>query len=329
MMAAMPDLPEPGDSGIANPRIPWRTLCIGWVLMILAAGIYANIKHVPLAVAVPVAIAFAVELPFYVMAGKPPVWLRRPHILAATCLAPYLIYSLPTGMFTWAGFALLAALVLVLSSWYALLPRSAWFDVVYVILLAAVLLSKLFSRIYLSPIPRVEISTLGHVMLIRTAAVAIIGMRGGVSAQYTFIPKRGEWLTGLKWFGFMLPPILLVLWGVGLWTPREHPNYWTLVPQFLGILWVVALSEEFFFRGLLQNWMETWSGNRNVGLLVTSLMFGSVHLWFRKPYPNWRFAAVATIFGLFCGLAWREKRSVPASMVTHALGATLYRVFFQ
>ena len=166
-------------------------------------------------------------------------------------------------------------------------------------------------------------------MLIRTAAVAVIGMRGGTNAQYTFIPNPSEWAAGVKWFALMLPPVLLALWATGLWTPREHPNYWTLIPQFLGILWVVALSEEFFFRGMLQNWMESWLGTRFGGLLVTSLLFGSAHLWFRKQFPNWQFAIVAAIFGLFCGLAWREKRSVPASMVTHALGATLYRVFFQ
>ena len=41
------------------------------------------------------------------------------------------------------------------------------------------------------------------------------------------------------------------------------------------------------------------------------------------------FAIVAAIFGLCCGSAWRETRTIQAGMVTHALGATLYRVFFQ
>ena len=74
MMAAMPDT--------VSPRVPWRNLGIGWALMILAATVYAAIKHIPLHLALPVAIAFAIELPFYVMAGNPPSWLRRPAILA-------------------------------------------------------------------------------------------------------------------------------------------------------------------------------------------------------------------------------------------------------
>ncbi|HVX67819.1 MAG TPA: CPBP family intramembrane glutamic endopeptidase, partial [Bryobacteraceae bacterium] len=87
---------------------------------------------------------------------------------------------------------------------------------------------------------------------------------------------------------------------------------------FLGMLWVVALREEFFFRGLLQPWL---------GLIATSLLFGSVHLPFRD-FPNWRFAVLAAVAGVFYGLAYRSARSVRAAMVTHALVNTAWRVFF-
>ncbi|HXJ38239.1 MAG TPA: CPBP family intramembrane glutamic endopeptidase [Bryobacteraceae bacterium] len=325
-------MPEPratGVPGINNPQTPWLTLTIGWLLMVIAAAGYAYLKHIPAALALPVALAFAVELPFYVMAGDPPAWLKNPAILTATCLAPYLLYSLPSGVFQLPALVLLTLIAVLLSYWYKVLPRHTVLDILYVVLLATILLSKVFDRIYLSAIPKVPLSTLGHLMLIRTAAIAVIGMRGGITARYAFIPNRDEWLTGFRWFGLMLPAILPALWLTGLWAPRDNPKLALALPQFFGILWVVALSEEFFFRGMLQDWLEGWTRNRIVGLLVTSLIFGSLHLWFHEAFPNWRFAIVATIFGLFCGLAWREKKSVPASMVTHALGATLYRVFFQ
>jgi membrane protease YdiL (CAAX protease family) len=89
----------------------------------------------------------------------------------------------------------------------------------------------------------------------------------------------------------------------------------------------VALSEEFFFRGLLQQWLERWMRHSIPALIVSSLIFGSVHL-IRGAFPNWRYAIVAGLLGLFCGLAWRESRGIQAGMVTHALAATLYRVFF-
>ena len=33
---------------------------------------------------------------------------------------------------------------------------------------------------------------------------------------------------------------------------RSPAPWWVIAGTFFGILWVVALSEEFFFRGLLQ-----------------------------------------------------------------------------
>jgi membrane protease YdiL (CAAX protease family) len=50
-------------------------------------------------------------------------------------------------------------------------------------------------------------------------------------------------------------------------------------------------------------------------------------LWYRA-FPNWRFAVLATIAGLFYGLAFRQARSIRASMVTHALTVTALRLFY-
>jgi uncharacterized protein len=73
--------------------------------------------------------------------------------------------------------------------------------------------------------------------------------------------------------------------------------------------------------------MGEWLGNQWLGLAGTSVVFGSVHLWYRG-FPNWRFAALATIAGVFYGLAFRQARSIRASMVTHALTVTAWRLLF-
>jgi membrane protease YdiL (CAAX protease family) len=99
------------------------------------------------------------------------------------------------------------------------------------------------------------------------------------------------------------------------------------VATFFGTLWVIALGEEFFFRGLLQQWATGWLKSEWGGLALTSLLFGAAHLWFRD-FPNWRFAIVAAVAGLFYGLAFRQAKSIRASMVTHALTVTTWRIFF-
>jgi len=96
---------------------------------------------------------------------------------------------------------------------------------------------------------------------------------------------------------------------------------------FFGTLWVVALAEEFFFRGLLQQWLTAWTRSEAVGLIAASLLFGSVHV-FKTPFPNWKFAALAALAGICYGLAFRRAHSIRASMVTHALVVTTWKIFF-
>jgi uncharacterized protein len=323
------------------PNSPGRfraVLAAGWVLLALAAWIYASTKHVPEWAAIPIAAAFLFEFPFYILPSfdAPRAWLvrlgkiRAAALLAASALAPWLIYSLATGEARLINFLLLLAAAVIISFWYILLPANSISDALFLLFLAAMLLSKVFDRIYLSPVPKLSISILGHLMLIRTAALAVLILRGNVTAEYRFLPNRAEWIAGLRYFAMMLPVIGIAYWGLGLVKLRPHPlNLLLAIGTFLGMLWVLALSEEFFFRGLLQQWLERWTGNSISALVVTAILFGSVHLGFNHIFPNWRWAIVAAILGLFCGIAWRNSRSVQASMVAHALTVTLWRVFLQ
>jgi membrane protease YdiL (CAAX protease family) len=298
-------------------------------------------KGIPAWAALPIAAAFLIEFPFYLLpafdaARSGEKSLKQPWLLAGTCVAPYLLYSVPTGEFSLHGFMVLLAIALAVSYWYRLLPKNAFVDLLFIALLAGIYVSKIFVSIYLSPIPAVirDLGILGHLMLIRTAVIAIVAIRGGVNVEFRFIPTAHEWLIGLRWFALLVPLCGAELWVQGLAHSRPQTHHGVeavgiALAEFAGILWVVALSEEFLFRGLLQQWLGQWTGSSWGALILASIIFGSAHLGFHGPFPNWRFAFVAASFGLCCGLAWRESRTIQASMITHALGATLYRVFFQ
>jgi membrane protease YdiL (CAAX protease family) len=268
------------------------------------------------------------EYPFYLLPGFHPEWLRDPKILAATCVLPYLAYSLPTQQFRPAAALFLVLLSLLLSYWFKILPKSALTDLLFIALAASVYISKVFDSVYTSPIAKVPFSALGHIMLIRTCALALISIRGDIGAEFRFVPTKSEALTGLKWALPLLAASAVALWCVGLWNIKTNPNIPAGIATFFGILWVTALSEEFIFRGLLQQWLGEWTGNAVVALFLTSLTFGAAHLGWNHAFPNFRFAAVASVFGLVCGLCFRQSKSVQASMLTHAIGATLYKVFF-
>ncbi len=312
----------------------------GWALLGLGAWIYARMKGIPAWVAVPVAAAFLIEIPFYLSPAfeAARAWLtalgktRAAWLLTASALAPWLVFSLGTGETPFPHFllslALLLAIALAISFWYTVLPAAPLADASFLVILAFIYLSKVFDRIYPAPIPRLAVSVLGHLMLIRLAALALLTVRGNVQAEFRFLPTRGEWWTGLRYFALALPPVAAAYWALGLVRWREHPlNFLQAAGIFLGILWVVALSEEFFFRGLLQQWLEGWTGSAAAALIVASMLFGSAHLSFHGIFPNWRWAIVAAILGVFCGLAWRNSRSVQAGMVTHALIVTVWEVF--
>lgn len=333
----MPNSPGQGKrAGLA------AALGAGWLLLALGAWLYARIKGIPEWAALPVAAAFLIEIPFYLLPAfqTPRAWFgkqKRLHavlLLAASAVTPWFVYSAATGEAQFTHFLLLLAIVLAVTLWYIALPAAPAADALFLLSIAAIYLSKIFDRIYLSPIPKLAISALGHLMLIRTAALAIITFRGDVEADYRFLPNRNEWLTGFGYFGMMLPAIALLYWALGLVRPRAHPNGVGLtvllaMGTFFVILWVVALSEEFFFRGLLQQWIERWTGSPAAALIAASLVFGCAHLGFHGVFPNWRWALVAAVLGVFCGLAWSKSRSVQAAMVTHALIVTLWQVFFR
>jgi membrane protease YdiL (CAAX protease family) len=334
MMTAMPNAPGRG-------RIPGM-LGAGWLMLALGAWIYARMRSFPGWAALPVAAAFLIEIPFYLSPGFKAArdWFGRQGKARAACLltasavAPWVVYSVATGEARFTSFVLLLLVAAVVSYWYIALPAAPVADALFIVTVAAVYLSKIFDRIYLSPIPKLPISVLGHLMLIRTAALAILVFRGNVMAEYRLIPNRREWVTGLAYFAVMLPIIGSAYWGLGLVQLRPHPHGIGLtvlqgIGTFALVLWVLALSEEFFFRGLLQQWLEQWTGNANIALIVAALVFGCAHLGFHRIFPNWRWAIVAAILGIFCGLAWRNSRSVQAAMVTHALIVTVWQMMLQ
>jgi membrane protease YdiL (CAAX protease family) len=306
------------------------TVLLGSFCLALAAFVYARIKSIPAWAAVPIAAAFLVEFPFYLLPAFSPRRLSRPIALAASCVLPYLIYSLPTRQFEPIGFVLLIGIALILSFWFAVLPRHPLTDFLFLAAAASIYLSKLFELIFTSPITKLQLSVLGHIMLVRTCALAVLAIRGDAHVEFRFIPTFREIRIGFVWFLGLVPACAVTLMAVKLnAVPHAAKNPWLILPEFLGILWVVALSEEFAFRGLLQQWFEKWTHSPAAGLAIGAVFFGAAHLAFNRIFPNWRFALVAAVFGLFCGLAWRSTRTIQSAMVTHALAATLYRVFFQ
>jgi hypothetical protein len=306
-------------------------LLAGWTALSAAGLLYARSKGIPAWVAVPVLAAFLIEYPFYLVPAFAEVRQRfegsLPLFLLVSFVAPYTVYAANTGQFHWWALAQLAALATALGLWYKILPAVPLADGAFLALVAAVVLRGYFDPIYTSPVSGLHLEILGHVALTRVCAMVMLVERRVPGVGYGFMPSFAEWKIGLRHFVYFLVVGAPLAWATRLVRVGPGMPVWKIAATFVGVLWVVALSEEFFFRGLLQQWMAEWTGRPGVALAGTSIVFGAVHLGFRG-FPNWKFALAAAVAGWFYGRAFQQAQSVRASMVTHALVVTLWRALF-
>ena len=317
------------------------TLVVVWTAASIATYVYSQQQNIPSSLALAVLPAFLIEAIFYLMPGFPEMRRAfdrlggkalRAALLAAGAVIPYLVAASRTGTFRMASFVALLAVVLVAAFWYAWIRPGVWADLLFLALIAAVYLSKLFNQIYGQPAPHVQLAILGQLMWIRLGIMAVFSLRGIPEPRFGFVPSRSEWRIGFLYYLLFLPVGGAIVYLVGF--ARFHApamEWWKvalLAPgMFLAFLWVVALFEEFFFRAFLQRVLGGALKSEIAGLAAASAIFGLAHLPFRH-FPNWRFAILGGISGVFYGLAFLKARSVRAGMVTHALVVTTWRLFF-
>jgi membrane protease YdiL (CAAX protease family) len=318
------------------------TLIAVWVVLTALAVTFSIQQHIPSSISVPFTVAALVEAAFYLAPGfssaravfesiQPAA--ARAAVLEASALTPYLIYSFGTGTFHWRSFVWLAVLTTAASAWYVLRTQKQFYaDMLFLALMAAVLLLKVFPRIYIELSPRAPAAVLGQLMWYRTGILAVLSIRGMGGIHFGFLPTRKDWSIGIQQFVLFIPFAIGVGMAIRFVEPRLVSTVWwraalTAAATFVGILWVVALSEEFFFRGMLQQMLAKKLGSTAAGLISASILFGLAHLWFRQ-FPNWKFAVLAALAGIFYGLAYIRAGSIRAAMVTHAMVVTTWRVFF-
>ncbi len=307
-------------------------LLFGWPILSGAGILYARFQHIPVWAAIPVLAAFLAEYPFYLLPAFPELRKRLagaalPAFLVASMLAPYCLCYAIAGDLRLVKLIQLAALPMAAGLWYLVLPAAAWADLAFLVFLGTVLLSRYFDSVYPLVYPGVPVAILGRIALFVTAVLVLVVQRGMGRTGYGFLPSRREWRIGALHYLCFLPVAACVALPLKIVRLASPAPLWKTMGIFLAFLWVVALFEEFIFRGVLQQWLEEWTGRVSAALLLSSVIFGSVHLWFRG-FPNWRWALLAGLLGLFCGHARNQAGTIRAGVVTHALVVATWRGFF-
>jgi membrane protease YdiL (CAAX protease family) len=258
-----------------------------------------------------------------------PSWAQ---ILAPSLLAvPYGLVSLAAGTFNPLWLALYALLPPAIALIARLAPdndRIVWPQLLILAVLGLSVDLRWFERAW-PP----HLSVFNKVILLDAGIYAFVALRPIAGAGFDLRLRFRDLSTGLRELLFYLP-IALTL-GLALLFLHVHPitaHLVQLIGQFAAA-WVftfffIAVPEELFFRGWLQNLLERRMG-RTAALIVASALFGLSRFNKRALHFNWRYVLLAAIAGIFYGRAWRRDRRVGASAVTHATVDAAWSLFLR
>jgi membrane protease YdiL (CAAX protease family) len=242
----------------------------------------------------------------------------------------YLVYALGAGVFAWrlAGIALAYALAPAAFLFVAADRRKGcWQD--YAAVLCIWLPPELHILQSAFPFPSRGLShPLWAAYAISAGLIAFLLVRRLDGVGYRVAWGRGWAFAVLSNLGWFLP--LAIVSGQWIGFIRFGPTLErarALPLVALGILVFNAWPEEFLFRGLIQNLLSATTQSEITGLFAASFIFGLAHLN-NGPFPNWRYALLATFAGLAYGSAWRATRSIFASALVHASVNTLWYALF-
>jgi membrane protease YdiL (CAAX protease family) len=126
-------------------------------------------------------------------------------------------------------------------------------------------------------------------------------------------------------FNYWLMVIILLLYIPFVFT-NEKPLIF-LFPYFITYL-LIAFSEEYLFRFLLQNRLESILKNKLNAIVLASLLFGIIHVPINSKMYGWPVSVafclgVNTFGGILYGYVFQKTRSLLLVTIVHAWSGTI------
>lgn len=260
-------------------------------------------------------------------------------LLPSLLCAPYALVAMYMGAFTWAWLAAYAMLPVAIAGflWLANRGRAFWQGGWPELLILAALGVAVDLR-WLEHAWPAGLSVFNKVLLLDAGIYGLVALRPVQGAGFDLRLRLRDVAFGLREFAFYLPVALAL--GLGLGFLHRHGlgieggigATGVLAARFAAA-WIftfffIAVPEELFFRGWVQNLLERRIG-RWPALVVTAILFGLAHFNKRAAHFNWRYVLLAAIAGVFYGRAWRRERRIGASAITHATVDSIWSLWFR
>jgi uncharacterized protein len=267
--------------------------------------------------------------PLSVEAGpRMPIAVRivRPAVLCV----PYVMVAISYGQFRWGWFALYLLLPVAIS---LLLYRASvadpaqrgdWRDYLVLVVLGLAVDLRWFESAWPA-----HLAVFNKMLLLDAGIYGFLAIRRLLGTGFDLRLRLTDLRIGGRELVFYTP--LAVALGLALGFLHVHAYIPTVSHVVLGWLFTfffIAVPEELFFRGWMQNLLERRFGQR-WALATTAVLFGLSHFNKRAVHFNWRYVVLAAIAGVFYGRAWRQERRVGASAITHASVDTLWSLWLR
>jgi uncharacterized protein len=250
----------------------------------------------------------------------------KPRLLVSAILCvPYVLVACSTHTFHWgwlALYALLPAAVATLMGQARHLDpaqRGNWRDYLILAILGLAVDLRWFERAW-PP----HLAVFNKMLLLDAGIYGLLILRQLDGVGFDLRLRLRDLLVGLREFIFYAPVAIALGLVIGfLHLHTSWPRVLPLTGAFVFTFFFIAVPEELFFRGWLQNLLERRIG-RYPALFLTAVLFGLSHWNKRTLHFNWRYVLLAALAGIFYGRAWRQQRRVGASAITHATVDTVW-----
>jgi membrane protease YdiL (CAAX protease family) len=257
---------------------------------------------------------------------SPALRITAPALL---CI-PYLLVAISTGTLHWHWLALYALLPVAIAA--ILLQarrkdpqqRGNWRD--YLVLISLGLAVDLR---WFEPAWPAHLAVFNKVLLLDAGIYAFLILRQLDGVGFNLRLRLSDLKIGLREFLFYAPIAIVI--GLSLGFLHAHalwPTPLRFGGAFLFTFFFIAVPEELFFRGWLQNLLERRFG-RYPALFLTAALFGLSHWNKRTTNFNWQYVLLAALAGIFYGRAWRQDRRIGASAITHATVDTVWSIWLR
>src|SRR3984957_5827406 len=246
-------------------------------------------------------------------------------LVSAILCVPYLVVAVSPPPFHWgwlALYALLPAAVATLMGQARHLDpaqRGNWRDYLILAILGLAVDLRWFERAW-PP----HLAVFNKMLLLDAGIYGLLILRQLDGVGFDLRLRLRDLLVGLREF-IVYTPIAIAL-GLAIGFLHLHASWPRVLPltgAFVFTFFFIAVPEELFFRGWLQNLLERRIG-RYPALFLTAVLFGLSHWNKRTLHFNWRYVLLAALAGIFYGRAWRQQRHVGASAITHATVDTVW-----